>query len=44
VHASNYLPLNGTLQKDRAAMLSKIDTVIQTRDHNLLRPEHMRGL
>ena len=44
VHASNYLPLNGTLQKDRAAMLSRIDTVIQTRDHNLLRPEHTRGL
>jgi len=44
VHASNYLPLNGTLQKDRAAMLSRIDTVLETRDHNLLRPEHMRGL
>jgi len=44
VHASNYLPLNGTLQKDRAAMLSRIDTVLETRDHNLLRQEHMRGL
>jgi radical SAM superfamily enzyme YgiQ (UPF0313 family) len=44
VHASNYLPLNGTLQQDRDAMLSKIDQVLQTHDYNLLRPEHMRGL
>jgi len=44
VHASNYLPLNGTLPVDRDSMLSRIDTVLQTRDHNLLRPEHTRGL
>ncbi|MFH1155515.1 MAG: radical SAM protein [Pseudomonadota bacterium] len=44
VHASNYLPLNGTLQRDRQAMLETMASVIRTRDASRLRPETMRGL
>jgi radical SAM superfamily enzyme YgiQ (UPF0313 family) len=44
VHASNYLPLNGTLQKDRQAMIETMEAVIETRDKGRLRPEHHRGL
>lgn len=41
-HASNYLALRGTLNGDRAAMLSAIDRAAQ--DQSLLRPEEWRGL
>ncbi len=44
VHASNYLPINGTLQKDRDKMLGIIDSVLENRDPSLIKPEHMRGL
>lgn len=44
VHASNYLPLNGTLPQDKPAMLAQIDGILEKRDPNLLRPEHLRGL
>jgi len=44
IHASNYLPINGTLQKDKAEMLATIDSVLGTRDTSTLRPETMRGL
>lgn len=44
VHVSNYLPVSGTLQKDRAQMISMIDHVLQNRDERLLRPDYMRGL
>lgn len=44
VHASNYLPVSGTLQKDRAKMIAIIDHALQSRDDRLLRPGHLRGL
>ncbi len=44
VHASNYLPVNGTLQRDKARMLAMVDEVLATRDSSRLRGEHMRGL
>ncbi|HPQ53899.1 MAG TPA: radical SAM protein [Spirochaetota bacterium] len=44
VHASNYLPVNGTLQKDRAAMIATVEKVLKERDENMIRSESMRGL
>jgi len=44
VHASNYLPVSGTLQKDKAKMLAAVNTVLETRDRGALRKEQMRGL
>lgn len=44
VHASNYLPVNGTLQRDREKMLALINSVLEKRDPSLVKPEHMRGL
>ncbi len=44
IHASNYLPINGTLQKDKDEMLAKINTVLETRDRGMLRGDHSRGL
>jgi radical SAM superfamily enzyme YgiQ (UPF0313 family) len=41
-HASNYLPLRGTLQKDKEKMLTKLDAAI--RDPNRRMPEYLRGL
>jgi len=43
-HASNYLPIKGTLQKDKAAMLETVNQVLINRDMRSLRPDHMRGL
>jgi len=41
-HASNYLPLRGTLPADKTAILSLIN---QAQRHKVpLRPEHLRGL
>ncbi len=44
VHASNYLPVSGTLQKDKAKMLDAVNEVLETRDQGALRSEQMRGL
>ncbi len=44
IHASNYLPINGTLQKDKDQMLEKINSVLEKRDRGMLRGEGMRGL
>ena len=44
VHASNYLPINGTLQRDKQEMLATIDSVLETRHRGMLRDEHLRGL
>ncbi|MCP4199124.1 MAG: radical SAM protein [Proteobacteria bacterium] len=41
-HASNYLPLRGTLQKDKDKMLASLDAAI--RDPNRRMPEYLRGL
>ncbi len=43
-HASNYLPLRGTLDKDREDLLSLLDSALKNRDEETLRPRHMRGL
>ena len=44
VHASNYLPVSGTLQRDKDKMLATVNAVLETRDKNALRSEGMRGL
>ena len=41
-HASNYLPLKGVLQKDKARMLDELDRAMD--DPNRLVPEYFRGL
>jgi radical SAM superfamily enzyme YgiQ (UPF0313 family) len=43
-HASNYLPVSGKLQKDKAAMLETVNAVLVSRDMSALRPDAMRGL
>jgi radical SAM superfamily enzyme YgiQ (UPF0313 family) len=43
-HASNYLPITGTLPKDKQKMIAAIDAVLRNRDSRLIRPEGMRGL
>ena len=42
-HASNYLPLSGTLPRDKEKLLHTIDEALQTGDA-CLRPEFLRGL
>jgi radical SAM superfamily enzyme YgiQ (UPF0313 family) len=44
VHASNYLPISGTLQKDKAKMIAAVEEVLNSRDEGALRSEQMRGL
>jgi radical SAM superfamily enzyme YgiQ (UPF0313 family) len=44
VHASNYLPVNGTLQKDKAGMLALLDDVMGSGDPRRLRSDAQRGL
>jgi radical SAM superfamily enzyme YgiQ (UPF0313 family) len=43
-HASNYLPVSGTLQRDREKMLGIVSQVLESKDMSALRSEHMRGL
>lgn len=43
-HASNYLPLRGTLPKDKPALVALLDEVIERGDERLLKPEGLRGL
>lgn len=43
-HASNYLPVTGTLQKDKQNMLDIVNHVLENRDMRYLRNEKMRGL
>ena len=43
-HASNYLPVSGTLQKDRQKMLDVVNNVLESQDKRYLRSENMRGL
>jgi len=43
-HASNYLPVTGTLQKDKQKMVAMVDAVLKNRDESMLRPDYMRGL
>lgn len=44
IHASNYLPINGTLLKDKEKMLDTINSILTNKDESSIRPEHMRGL
>ncbi|MBN1495142.1 MAG: radical SAM protein [Spirochaetes bacterium] len=44
IHASNYLPVNGTLPRDRERMLVAINSVLDSRDGSALRSERERGL
>jgi len=43
-HASNYLPVVGTLQKDKQKMIAMVDEALKNRDERMLRPDYMRGL
>ncbi len=43
-HASNWLPLKGTLPKDQQAMLANLKMAIDSPESINLRPEYMRGL
>ena len=43
-HASNYLPLKGTLPWDKETLLHTLDTVYHQGDTRSLRPEFLRGL
>ncbi len=43
-HASNYLPLGGTLSRDKKRILETLDTVIAEHDDSVLRPHGLRGL
>ena len=43
-HASNYLPIKGTLQKDKQQMIHMIDDILSNEKHTALRSENMRGL
>ncbi len=44
IHASNYLPVNGTLQRDRQRMIDTVNDVLTSRNSTALRSESMRGL
>jgi radical SAM superfamily enzyme YgiQ (UPF0313 family) len=43
-HASNYLPLRGTLPADKPALVALLDDVLASGDERLLKPERLRGL
>jgi radical SAM superfamily enzyme YgiQ (UPF0313 family) len=44
IHASNYLPINGTLQKDKKKMIDTVEYALNSRDTRLIKSENMRGL
>lgn len=43
-HASNYLPLKGTLSKDQAALVTLLENVLKNPAQYRLKPEFLRGL
>jgi radical SAM superfamily enzyme YgiQ (UPF0313 family) len=43
-HASNYLPVGGTLGRDKRSILQTLDDAIQSDGQSQLRPGYMRGL
>ena len=43
-HASNYLPIQGFLPNEKAALLELFDKVLAEKDENALKPEFMRAL
>jgi hypothetical protein len=43
-HASNYLPISGTLPRDKEEILTLIDKALADTSSNMIRPEWARGL
>jgi radical SAM superfamily enzyme YgiQ (UPF0313 family) len=43
-HASNYLPLKGTLPQDKQQLLEQIDSILGENRRECLKPEEWRGL
>ncbi|MCK5239144.1 MAG: radical SAM protein, partial [Candidatus Thorarchaeota archaeon] len=43
-HASNYLPLGGTLSRDKDRILATLEETLQKGDESQLRPGYLRGL
>lgn len=43
-HASNYLPIKGTLPNDKKEILKLINTILERKDERYLRPDFLRGL
>ncbi|MGB9599379.1 MAG: radical SAM protein [Myxococcota bacterium] len=43
-HASNYLPLKGTLSEDRARLINILNRAIENPEDAPLKPEYLRGL
>ena len=43
-HASNYLPLRATLPDERTALLKTLDSVMENKSIERLRPDYWRGL
>ncbi|MHA3963158.1 MAG: radical SAM protein [Candidatus Thorarchaeota archaeon SMTZ1-45] len=43
-HASNYLPIRGTLGRDKEAMVQVLSDIIRSDDESRLRPSYLRGL
>jgi hypothetical protein len=43
-HASNYLPIGGTLRRDKKKILTLLDDTIENADESQLRPGYLRGL
>ncbi len=43
-HASNYLPIKGTLPKDKERLLGIVQEVLDKRDPGMLKPEEFRAL
>ncbi len=43
-HASNYLPVKATLPEQKQEIVDAIDTVLRSRDKQMLRPEFLRAL
>ncbi|KJR45432.1 Fe-S oxidoreductase [Desulfosporosinus sp. I2] len=43
-HASNYLPLSATLPDERTALLKTLDSVMENKSLERLRPDYWRGL
>jgi len=43
-HASNYLAVKGTLNRDKQRVLDKIEVVLENGDMSSIRPSYLRGL
>lgn len=43
-HASNYLPLRGTLDRDKRHLLRILDSALEQRNEDTLRPSYLRDL